>query len=114
MPRLVKDQRGSLGSLGTLIGLVLVAVLVASYLREQDAPRTKPASAPANAIARSRGVACQAQRAQLERDLVIWSNDHPDEQATIAALLSSGLRVPGCPEGGEYRVSGRQVLCSKH
>lgn len=114
MLRRLHGQRGSLGSLGTLIGLALMAVLIAMYMREQNAPSGASSSPPTNAIARSRGVACQTQRTQLERDLVIWTNDHPDETPSIAALEASGVRVPSCPEGGRYSISGRHVLCSLH
>jgi len=114
MLRIAKDEKGSLGSLGTLIALAVLAVLVASYMRDQGIGTARQSSAPTNAVARSQGVACQAQRTQLDRDLIIWGNDHPDQEPSIGALSASGVRVPSCPEGGEYYVSGRHVHCSKH
>ncbi len=109
-----RGEKGSIGSLGMLVGLALLAVLAAMYLREQKATGGAPRNAPNSAIARSRGVACQTQRSQLERDLTIWANDHPGEQATLGALRNGGVSVPSCPEGGDYAISGQRVLCSKH
>ena len=58
--------------------------------------------------------ACRTQRQQIERDITMWAVNHPDEPPTIAALQHDGLRIPSCPEGGQYSIDGREVHCSVH
>jgi hypothetical protein len=45
---------------------------------------------------------------------MVWSVSHPDEAPTIAALQRDGLRIPTCPEGGQYSIDGGAVHCSVH
>ncbi len=95
-----------------LLALLVVAALYFGYFQFQNtgAERAKGV----NAITATRAVACRTQRQQIERDIVMWSVNHPDEPASIAALERDGIRVPACPEGGRYDVIGRRVQCSAH
>jgi hypothetical protein len=66
------------------------------------------------AVDASRGVACRSNRQTIERAIVLWSVNHPDDAPSVAALEKDGIGMPSCPEGGRYEIVGRAVLCSKH
>jgi len=104
------NQRGA-GFVGIVVVLLILLVLVMGYVRlHMGGERAKRVTA----VDASRGVACRVQRQQLERDIMVWSVDHPDDPPSIPALAASGLRVPSCPEGGQYSVTARAVVCSVH
>ena len=45
-----------------------------------------------------------------EREVQMWLVNHPGEAPTLEMIGSTAH----CPEGGEYRLEGVQVFCSKH
>jgi hypothetical protein len=104
-------QRG-VGFVAVLLALLIAAVLYLGYFKLQDA--TSQRSTGLSAIDVSRAVACRTNRQNIERDIALWSVNHPDEQPTLAALQAEGLRIPSCPEGGRYEIVGREVHCSVH
>jgi len=108
----IGNQRG-VGFVSILLTLAILAVLYLGYFKMQNTMGGSR-STGITAINASREVACRTQRQQIERDIVLWSVNHPDEPPTIAALEHEGLRVPSCPEGGQYSIDGREVHCSVH
>lgn len=107
----VSNQRG-FSFVAVLLALLIVAFLYFGYFKMQSA--TSERASGVTAISASRAVACRTNRQQLERDIVMWSVDHPDDQPTLAALQAAGIRIPSCPEGGRYDIDGREVHCSVH
>jgi competence protein ComGC len=108
---LIRNQHG-FGFVSVLLALLIVAFLYFGYFKMQSA--TSERASGVTAIGASRAVACRTNRQQIERDITMWSVDHPDEQPTLGALQASGIRVPSCPEGGTYDIVGHDVLCSLH
>ncbi|MBI3781941.1 MAG: hypothetical protein HY270_00920 [Deltaproteobacteria bacterium] len=107
----LRSQKGM--SFVVVLGALLIAAfLYFGYFKMQDAGGEK--SKGIAAINGGREVACRTQRQNVERDIVMWRVNHPDEEASIAALRSEGIRIPACPEGGVYSISGESVHCSKH
>ena len=100
------------GFVAILLALLIAAVLYFGYFRLQNA--TSERSTGIAAIDVSRAVACRTNRQNIERAIAMWSVNHPDEPPTLAALEADGVRIPSCPEGGRYSLSGREVHCSKH
>jgi competence protein ComGC len=107
----LSNQRG-FSFVAVLFALLIVAFLYFGYFKMQNA--TSERASGVTAISASRAVACRTNRQQLERDIVMWSVDHPDDQPTLAALQAAGIRIPSCPEGGRYDIDGREVHCSVH
>ena len=101
-----------MGLVVVLIALLIAAALYFGYFKLQGAMSEK--SGPMAALDASRAVACRVNRQNIERDITMWSVNHPDEVPTLAALQADGLRIPSCPEGGRYDIVGRAVQCSKH
>jgi len=108
----LRNQRG-FGFVSILLTLLILAVLYLGYFKM---PNTMSGSRSAGiaAINTSRDIACRTQRQQIERDVMMWSVNHPDEPPTLAALQRDGLHIPACPEGGQYSIDGREVHCSVH
>jgi competence protein ComGC len=106
-----RNQRG-FGFVSILLALLIVAALYFGYFKMQNTMGGR--SVGISAINASREIACRTQRQQVERDIMMWSVNHPDEPPTIAALERDGLRIPSCPEGGHYSIVGRDVQCSVH
>jgi len=111
MPGRIRSNVRGASFVGVLVALLALLVLVMGYVRlHTPGERARGVTA----VDTSRGVACRVQRQQIERDILVWLADHPDEAPSIPALESAGLRVPACPEGGRYTVAGRAVVCSVH
>ncbi len=108
--RLSLNQHG-FGFVSILLTLLILAVLYFGYFKMQG---TNERATGINAINASRGVACRTQRQNLEREIAMWSINHPDEPPTLAALQADHVRIPSCPEGGRYDIVGREVHCSVH
>jgi len=108
----MRDQRG-FGFVSILLTLLILAALYLGYFKMQGAMSGSRA-AGISALDASREVACRTQRQQIERDVMMWSVNHPDEAPTIAGLQRDGLHIPACPEGGRYSIDGREVHCSLH
>ena len=107
----MRSQRG-LSFVSILLALLIAAALYFGYFR--FANPTAERSKGITAINSTRDVACRTQRQQIERDIVMWRVNHPDDEASVAALRSDGIRIPSCPEGGTYSISGGSVSCSVH
>jgi hypothetical protein len=105
------------GQLGFSFVAVLLALLIAAalyfgyfHLQSITGERAKGIAA----IDAARAITCRTNRQTIEREIVLWSVNHPDEAPTLAALQADGLRIPSCPEGGRYEIVGREVHCSVH
>ena len=109
--KVLSNEHG-VGLVAILLALLVAAALYLGYFRFQGAMNERASGQ--NALDASRSVACRTNRQMIERDLVMWSVDHPDRPPTLADLAASGIRVPSCPEGGRYDLVGREVRCSKH
>jgi hypothetical protein len=105
------DQRG-VGFLAVLVALLIVVALYVGYF---GVPHTGGGpTVGVQAIDASRAVACRTQRQQIERDLAAWTVAHSGEAPSLEALAEDGIRVPSCPGGGRYTLSGGVVSCSVH
>jgi len=95
-----------------LLALLIAAALYFGYFRMQSAMSER--SAGVSALNTARAVACRTNRQNIERDVAMWSVNHPDERPSFAALEAEGIHIPACPEGGRYEFVGRTVHCSVH
>lgn len=111
LPRRWTDQSG-FSFVAVLVALLIAAALYFGYFKLQGS--TSERSVGITAIDASRGVACRTNRQEIEREIALWSVNHPDDEPTFAALQAEGLQVPSCPEGGRYEIVGRSVRCNKH
>jgi len=107
----ILNQRG-FGFFSVLVALLLAAALYFGYFRMQSTHSERAVSI--TAIDASRVVACRTQRQNIEREIMMWSVNHPDEEPTMGGLQAAGVRIASCPEGGQYSLVGRHVECSKH
>lgn len=107
----LRDQAG-IGFVSLLLALLIAAALYFGYFKMQQVSGER--SSGIAAIDASRAVACRANRQTIERAIGIWAINHPDEQPSIAALEADGVRLPTCPEGGQYAIVGRDVRCNRH
>ena len=110
--RPIESTRGA-ALVSILLALLIAAALYFGYFKMQNT-MSGGRSAGIAAIDSSRAVVCRTQRQQIERDIMMWSVNHPDEPPTLAALQHDGLHIPDCPEGGRYSIDGREVHCSLH
>lgn len=109
-----QTQHG-LGALSLLLSVLILGLLLFAYARNQvGSGKDGAAAAPMTSLDKGRAVACLSQRRAIERDILAWSVEHDDERASIAALEAAGVRVPACPEGGQYSIRGEHVYCSVH
>jgi hypothetical protein len=108
---LLCSQHG-FGFVSVLLALLIAAALYFGYFKMQGA--TGERSKGITAIDASRAVACRTQRQNIERDIALWSVNHPDEQPTLARMQADGVHIPSCPQGGHYDLVGRAVTCSVH
>ncbi len=108
---LLLNQNG-FGFVSVLLALLIVAALYFGYFGFQrtSGERAKGIAA----IDASRAVAFRTTRQNIERDISLWSVNHPGEPPTLAGLQADGLRIPTCPEGGSYDLAGTEVHCSVH
>jgi hypothetical protein len=111
MQKLWRDS-GGMGLVSVLAALLILAVLYFGYFKMQS--MTNEGAVGTTAIDASRGVACRTQRQAAERDIMMWSVDHPDETPTLASLERAGVQIPSCPEGGTYSLEGKHLRCSVH
>jgi hypothetical protein len=111
MRKLVGDSQG-MGFMSVLVALLILAVLYFGYFKMQSV--TSDQAVGTTAIDASRAVACRTQRQAAERDIMMWSVDHPDETPTLASLERAGVHIPQCPEGGTYSIEGKHLRCSLH
>jgi len=105
------SQRG-FSFVSVLLALLIAAALYFGYFGFQRTSHEH--STGLVAVSASREVACRTNRQNIERDIVLWAVNHAGETPTLAALQADGLRIPACPEGGRYELSGTQVHCSVH
>jgi competence protein ComGC len=109
---MLRSERGAAGLASMLMVLLILGALYLGYAGMPDF-RAKRGTGPAQVEA-ARDVACKMQRQQIERDIEVWKIDHSDEEPSLAALRSSGINIPACPERGTYDVHGSSVVCSVH
>ena len=107
----VLGQRG-FSFVAVLLALLIAAALYFGYFHFQSV--TGERAKGIAAINAARAIACRTNRQTVEREIVLWSVNHPDEAPTLAALQAEGLQVPSCPEGGRYEIVGHEVHCSVH
>ncbi len=107
----MRNQRG-VGFIAVLLALLIAAALYFGYFKMHSAMR--PSGTGITAINAATAVACRTNRQNIERDITMWSVNHPNEQPSFAALQAEGIHIPTCPEGGRYDLVGRQVRCSVH
>ncbi len=107
----LSDQRG-VGFFGVLMALLIAAALYFGYFEMQGA--TKQRSPALTAMDRSRAFACRTNRQNIEREIAMWSVNHPGDKPSFTALEADGGRIPLCPDGGRYSLAGRRVRCSIH
>lgn len=107
----MRNQRG-VGLVAVLLALLIAAALYFGYFGFQGTSHERRSGLVA--INASREVACRTNRQNIERDIALWSVNHPGETPTLAALQADGLRIPTCPEGGRYELTGTAVHCSVH
>ncbi|MFN8625627.1 MAG: hypothetical protein U0587_06540 [Candidatus Binatia bacterium] len=104
-------QRG-FSFVSVLLALLIAAALYFGYFRVRDtSSEHRPGLVAINA---SRAVACRTNRQNIERDIALWSVNHAGETPSLAALEADGVRIPSCPEGGHYDITGTAVHCSVH
>lgn len=105
------NQRGST-FVSVLFTMLIALVLYFLYFEVHKIQSDKATGM--RAIEASQGAACQANRDLLEREIRMWQANHPNEEPSFDDLRRDRLRVPSCPEGGEYEIEGKTVACSKH
>lgn len=111
MRSVLHDSRG-MSFVSVLAAMLILALLYFGYFRMQGMMNEQ--SVGITAIDASRAVACRTQRQAVEREIDLWSVDHPDESPTLASLERAGVHIPSCPEGGVYSVEGKRLHCSLH
>ena len=107
----VQGQRG-FSFVAVLLALLIAAALYFGSFHFQSL--TSERAKGIAAIDAARAITCRTNRQTIERDIVLWSVNHPDEAPTLAALQAEGLHIPSCPEGGRYEIVGHEVHCSVH
>ena len=105
--RRLRRQDG-VGAFALIVALLIVALVYFGYYQMQDAMQA-PRRATTT-IDASKAFACKSNRQTAEREVQMWLVNHPGEIPTLEAVGSTAR----CPEGGEYRLEGVQVFCSKH
>jgi type II secretory pathway component PulJ len=105
-------RQGGFSFVSVLLALLIAAALYFGY-SAFHASSTERRTGLA-AINATREVACRTNRQNIERDIALWSVNHPGETPSLAALEADGLRIPTCPEGGRYEIVGTHVQCSVH
>ena len=107
----LRSERGM--SLITILAtLAVMAVLYAGYFDLSDSDSTM--SRGAELTNASQGMSCGMNRRSIEQAMMRWSITHPDQQLTIERMEQEGILVKHCPEGGQFTIVGKKVLCSVH
>ncbi|UCF38070.1 MAG: hypothetical protein JSU96_04235 [Acidobacteriota bacterium] len=102
-----------MGLISVLAALLIIGLLIGGYITYQPAPSSSKA-AILTARDTAKDAACHMNRLTLEKALLTWSVQHPNEEPSIRALKRSGILVRGCPQNGELSIRNGQVLCSEH
>jgi len=106
-----RDARG-MSFASVLAAMLILVVLYFGYFKLQST--TSEQATGKTAIDLGRVVACRTQRQEVDREIMMWSIDHPDEMPTLASLERDGIQIPQCPEGGAYSLDGKHLRCSLH
>jgi hypothetical protein len=101
-------SQGGLGAIAVVLALLVVALVYLGYHQMEDAMQA-PRRATTTVDA-SKAFACKTNRQTAEREVQMWLVNHPGETPTWESLGSTAR----CPEGGEYRLEGLKVVCSRH
>ncbi|MDA2937251.1 hypothetical protein MYX75_03180 [Acidobacteria bacterium AH-259-A15] len=104
-------QRG-FSILSLVAALLIIGLLYVTYMNLGSG--TETAKMAITAKTAGRGVACQMNRQAAERAIMTWSISHPGTQPTLEALKRERIPITPCPEGGQFRLEGREVRCSIH
>lgn len=107
-----QTQRG-FSILSVVAGLALIGFLYVAYTNLQLSDNTEKATAAATKTA-GQQVACATNRQAIERASITWSLSHPGTEPTLQRLEGDGVIILPCPEGGQFRLQGKSVLCSMH
>jgi hypothetical protein len=102
------DGQQGIGAIAVIVALLIVAALYFGYFtmqRAMESPRRAT-----TALDDSKAFACRTNRQTVEREIQMWLVNHPGEAPTLAAVGSTAR----CPQGGDYRLDGVHVLCSRH
>ena len=92
--------------MSVLAAMLILVVLYFGYFKMQS--MTSERSVGITAIDAGRAVACRTQRQAVERDIEMWSVDHPDDTPTLASLERAGVQHPELP-GGWSVLAGREA-----
>ncbi len=108
----VGDERG-FGFIVVLAALLIVGLLYFTYFGMNTVKHDQAVGI--KAIDTSKAFSCKMQRGQIERELNTWAATHDGQVPTdLDDLARSGIRIPKCPEGGEYSLEEKHVHCSVH
>ncbi len=94
--------------------LMLVALVSMMCVMAYSVRNIEDLGGKVETIAQAGTSACSMQREQVMQDILLYWVDHPTDAATRENLANAGYSVEACPDGGEYEVFGRKVLCSLH
>jgi len=100
-----------------LIGLLFVVAIILILTYQRIGPEKKgEVSRASREIARAKVAGCTMNRQAFAANLVMWRMNHTGEPLTIEHMRESGVRIPGCPAGGEWSISsdGATIYCSLH
>jgi hypothetical protein len=104
-------ERGS-GSFGIVASLVVVGLILFLFsimMKETVSPNGGLAVA-----AVSQDAACALNRQTLQASLLTYSVRNDGSSLTLGEAQRQGIRVPECPEKGQYSLDGKEVVCSVH
>jgi competence protein ComGC len=108
--RTLRNAHG-LSFVSILLTLLILAVLYFGYFRMQG---TSERGTHIQSLEASKDVACRVQRQQIERDVQMYTASHDGPPRSLDDLERAGIRIPRCPEGGQYALEGSHVTCSVH
>lgn len=103
-----RPAQAGIGAVGVIVALLTAALLYLAYHATQAG--MQPTRRAVSTLDTSKAFACKTNRQTVEREIQMWLVNNPGEAPSLAAIGSNAH----CPEGGEYRLAGTQVSCSKH
>ena len=95
-----------------LMAMLIAAALYFGYFELQKSGGER--STGIAVVNGSRAFACRTNRQTIERQLMMWAVNHPDDTPSLDALERESGPLASCPEGGTYSLSGSSVVCSLH
>jgi hypothetical protein len=107
----LRSQDGA-SFVAVLMALLIASALYFGYFELQQKGGERSTSIAA--VNGSRAFACRTNRQTIERQLLMWTVNHPDETPTLDDVERESGPLASCPEGGTYSLNGRSVVCSLH